>query len=143
MNLQDAIKTLQIQNLRLNNEVRDKNRIIHEKNGEIKVLKFRIQNYEDMETIQDMKTLITKINHYKDLNGELHNKNQALESKINSLHIAEKQREKQNRVLHGDYPGQRSSSPNSEYDDSRWNIPTLCPNNQYFVKMAAYGLAIQ
>jgi len=74
MNLQDAIKTLQIQNLRLNNEVRDKNRIIHEKNGEIKVLKFRIQNYEDMETIQDMKTLMTKINHYKDLNGELYHK---------------------------------------------------------------------
>jgi hypothetical protein len=49
----------------------------------------------------------------------------------------------QNLRLNGDHPGKRSSSPNSEHDDSKWNIPTLCPNNQYVVKMAAYGLAIQ
>jgi hypothetical protein len=143
MNLQDQLKNLKIENLRLNNDVREKTRIIHRKNNEIKVLEFRIKNYEDMETIQEKTVLIGKLNNCMDRIGELYHKNQALESKINSLHIAEEQREKQNRVLHGDHPGQRPSSPILDHDDLIWNIPTQCPNNQYFVKMAAYGLAIQ
>ena len=43
MNLQDQLKTLKIENLRLNNDVREKNRIIHRKMMKLKCLNLELK----------------------------------------------------------------------------------------------------